>query len=94
MAEWNARKRENVKIVRGKEINRIYINMNVWKWLIGIHENDTSEYDKRINEIVTNGHMDKWNMGKWRMTYGIMRNEKWRIEMKNHATIPRQNKFL
>ena len=27
---------------------------NVWKWLIGIHEYNTSEYEKRINEIVTN----------------------------------------
>ena len=38
--------------------------MNAWEWLIGIHENDTSEYGKRVNAIVTNGHMDKWNMGK------------------------------
>ena len=44
------------------------------KRFIGTHENDTSGYDKRINEIVTNGNMYKWNMGKRQMKYG--RNEK------------------
>ena len=46
--------------------------------MIGIHENDTSEHDKRINGIVTNGYMDKWNIGKWEMKYG---NKKMKIKV-------------
>ena len=48
--------------------------------MIGIHENDTSEHDKRINGIVTNGYMDKWNIGKWEVKYGKMKNEKWKMK--------------
>ena len=45
--------------------NKISTSTNLWAQPIWIHEKDMSEYDKCVNEIVTNGHMDKWNTEKW-----------------------------